>query len=43
MAETINNGTTPNNAPNKRGSRKTRVGLVVSDKGKVVLTFFTEQ
>ena len=37
MAETMNNGTTPNAAnaaaPNKaRGSRKTRVGLVVSDK-----------
>ena len=36
MAETINNGTTPAAAnagtPNKRGSRKTRVGLVVSDK-----------
>jgi small subunit ribosomal protein S17 len=37
MAETMNNGTTPNGtnaaAQNKaRGSRKTRVGLVVSDK-----------
>ncbi len=32
MAETLNNGTTPSGAPNKRGSRKTRVGLVVSDK-----------
>ena len=30
MAETINNGTTPNTQ--KRGARKTRVGLVVSDK-----------
>ena len=30
MAETVNNGTTP--AAEKRGSRKTRVGLVVSDK-----------
>jgi small subunit ribosomal protein S17 len=40
MAETMNNGTTPSgpNAsaaaaqPQKRGSRKTRVGVVVSDK-----------
>jgi len=32
MAETVNNGTT-SNAPSKtRGARKTRVGLVVSDK-----------
>ena len=33
MAETVNNGTTPANASQKtRGARKTRVGLVVSDK-----------
>ena len=33
MAETMNNGTTNGGAPNSaRGSRKTRVGLVVSDK-----------
>ena len=33
MAETMNNGTTPNGpAAQKRGARKTRVGLVVSDK-----------
>ena len=36
MAETMNNGTTPNaanaDAQQKRGARKTRVGLVVSDK-----------
>ena len=37
MAETMNNGTTPNaangaGASQKRGARKTRVGLVVSDK-----------
>ncbi|AHG90320.1 Ribosomal protein S17 [Gemmatirosa kalamazoonensis] len=39
MAETMNNGTTPtggnagaNAASRKRGARKTRVGVVVSDK-----------
>ena len=32
MAETVNNGTTPTPAAEQRGSRKTRVGLVVSDK-----------
>src|SRR4051812_3564322 len=33
MAETMNNETTPAGAPQKaRASRKTRVGLVVSDK-----------
>jgi small subunit ribosomal protein S17 len=32
MAETVNNGTTPNAPQKTRGTRKTRTGLVVSDK-----------